>query len=289
MQLQQLIRPITEDSSKDKIVSSTGEKKLYRAVTAKDAEKIAATNQFIPRVADGGGDMGRAVAFLSFSRSPSGQYVATQHGMQVVFEIDQEKLERHLQRQNRSYSLEPFVFGSDLESKKHYVKELETRLNLLDDSSPIGNLKKYTRAVHIFVPRDVVQRARIPKSDLPPIVGGLPQEIDPDADMKKIHKFPTPLEISQSNEQTIIRIASALRKLGIRRTHLYANRADFLRGNVHNSFKINKNTLMHDLRSWLGTTKRALQDPRKSAATAIQGAAVRAAQAAGTALGKIGK
>lgn len=208
MRLQQLIRPITEDNSKDRIVSSTGEKKLYRAVTPKEAEKITATNQFIPRVADGGGDMGRAVAFLSFSREPSGQYVATQHGMQVVFEIDQEKLERYLQSQNRSYSIEPFVYGSDLESKKHYVKELEERLNLLDDSSPIGNLKKYTRAVHIFIPRDVVQRARIPKSDLPPIVGGLPQEIDPDADMKKIHKFPTPLEISQSNEQTIIRIPS---------------------------------------------------------------------------------
>lgn len=278
MRLQQLIRPITEDNSKDKIVSSTGEKKLYRAVTPKDAEKITATNQFIPRVADGGGDMGRAVAFLSFSRSPSGQYVATQHGMQVVFEIDQEKLERYLQSQNRSYSIEPFVYGSDLESKKHYVKELEERLNLLDDSSPIGNLKKYTRAVHIFIPRDVEQRARIPKSDLPPIVGGLPQEIDPDADMKKIHNFPTPLEISQSNEQTIIRIASALRNLGIRRTHLYAKRADFLRGNVHNSFKINKNTLMPELRAWLSITKKALQDPRKSLKSIARGAGASAAK-----------
>lgn len=256
MRLQQLIRPITEDNSKDKIVSSTGEKKLYRAVIPADAEKIATTDQFIPKVSDGGADMGRAVSFLSFSRSPGGQYVATQHGMQVVFEIDQEKLERHLQRQNRAYTIEPFVYGSDLKSKKHYVKEHEERLNLLQDKKPIGNLKKFTRAVHMFIPRDVVQRARIPRSDLPPIVGGLPQEIDPDIDQKKIHKFPTPLEISQSNEQTIIRIASALRKLGIR-THLYANRADFLRGNVHNSFKIDKHTLMPNLSKWLGKIGRA--------------------------------
>jgi hypothetical protein len=96
------------------------------------------------------------------------------------------------------------------------------------------------------------------------------------------------LEISQSNEQTIIRIASALRKLGIR-THLYANRADFLRGNVHNSFKIDKHTLMPNLSKWLGTTKKALQNPKKTAATAIEVPLTFTAKAAGTVLGRLFK
>jgi len=288
MLLQQIIKPLTEDKDQYKTVSTTGEKKLYRAVIPADAEKIATTDQFIPKVSDGGADMGRAVSFLSFSRSPGGQYVATQHGMQVVFEIDQEKLERHLQRQNRAYTIEPFVYGSDLTSKKHYVKEHEERLNLLQDKKPIGNLKKFTRAVHMFIPRDVVQRARIPRSDLPPIVGGLPQEIDPDIDQKKIHKFPTPLEISQKNEQTIIRIASALRKLNIR-THLYANRADFLRGNVHNSFKIDKQTLMPNLSKWLGTTKKALNSPKKTTASAAATLLKSPTKKAGSFLGRLFK
>ena len=288
MLIHQIIKPLTEDKDQYKTVSTTGEKKLYRAVIPKDAEKIATTDQFIPKVSDGGADMGRAVSFLSFSRSPGGQYVATQHGMQVVFEIDQEKLERHLQRQNRAYTIEPFVYGSDLKSKKHYVKEHEERLNLLKDKKPIGNLKKFTRAVHMYIPRDVVQRARIPRSELPPIVGGLPQEIDPDIDQKKIHKFPTPLEISQSNEQTIIRISSALTDLGIR-THLYANRADFLRGNVHNSIKIDKNTLMPNLSKWLSTTKKALQNPKKTTASTAATLLKSPTKKAGSFLGRLFK
>lgn len=243
MKLQELIsRQITEGSDRSLLYHST---LLARAKQIVDSDSLKSSG------IDGGNEL-KKDTFISFSRDSGGQYVKVQNNMMVTFEIDEEKLRRHLIKENRVFDLGPHVFGNNDQGRKNYRREAETRLNL-QGREPVSDLKKFVRAVHIFVPKHIKDRAAIPKSEMPPMVGGLPSEIDPD-DLSSFG-IKSPLEISKENEATINDMVRKLEGKGIR-THLYLDRNDFLRANVHKSFRLKGKFAMNAVRTMLAILSR---------------------------------
>lgn len=225
---------------------------LYHSTLLTRAKQIVDSDGLRPSTSDGGAEVKRD-SYISFSRNSGGQYVATQHNMMVTFEVDEEKLRRHLMNQNRVFVLDPHVFGDGDYGRKKYKRETETRLNLRG-TEPVTDIKKFVRAVHIFVPKDIKDRAAIPQAEKPPMVGGLPSEPDPDWE-QKLAGFKSPLDISQENEEMINNMARTLEKKGIR-THLYLDRNDFLRTNVHKSFRLKGKFAMNAVKAMLAAITR---------------------------------
>jgi len=243
MRLQQLIQPLSEAIPDLPPVSTTGENRLWRSMSLLDSVRSAEQNRFRTKTSDGNADMGRGRAFISFSRVPNGQYVSKQKSlMTVTWEIDADKLTsllnkyytKDLSPQQKSqlklkqtvpHWWKPWVYGSDDESRKYYKGEKETRLLFPKNIKFVHNMNRFVRAVHIYVPSDIVQRAENPV------------DVDPDIDQRLVHNLPTPLEISQKKEQDILRLNRALDKLEIR-THMYLDHNDFLLARVHKSFRL---------------------------------------------------
>lgn len=225
---------------------------LYHSTLLARAKKIIDSDSFKSFSNDGGNKI-KKDSYISFSRDSGGQYVKVQQNMMVTFEIDEEKLRRHLMNQNRVFVLDPHVFGDTDQGRKNYRREAETRLNLRG-KEPVTDLKKFVRAVHIFVPKDIKDRAEIPQAEKPPIVGGLPSEPDPDWE-QKLAGFKSPLDVSKENEDAINDMARTLEQKGIR-AHLYLDRNDFLRTNVHKSFRLKGKFAMNAVKAMLAVLTR---------------------------------
>ena len=214
---------------------------LFHSTTLARAKGIAYTDSLRSSTNDGGHKI-KDMSFISFSRDSGGQFVKLQQHLTVTFEIDCERLKKHLH--GKSHSFDPHVFGKGDQGKKYYRDERETRLNL-GDKEPITNLKKFVRAVHIHIPKSIQDRAAVPRSEKPAIVGGLPEVPDPDWE-QTLAGFRSPLQISQEQEKTITDLVNTLEEKRIR-THLYLDRTDFLRRNIHNSFRLKQGVRLMSL------------------------------------------
>jgi len=227
---------------------------LYHSTILPRAQKIVDGDNFAAAVSDAGRTLKRD-SYISFSRSPSNQYVKVQSNLLITFEIDEEKLRTHLIKQRRGFSLDPFVFGNtgSAAGNKNYVREYETRLNLLGREA-IPNIKKFVRAVHIFTPVSIKDRAAVPTAEKPPMVGGLSSEFDPDWKQKQ-DGFKSPLDISREQENQLNQLIGKLEKQGIR-VHLYLNRKDFLSKAVHKSVRPKGNGIIKAIKALIAVGTR---------------------------------
>jgi hypothetical protein len=224
-------------SEQDKIVSTGGDKLLYHSTTYAHAAAILSDDGFKPGVSDGGNPV-KKDSFISFSRVPYNTYAGS--NMSVTFEIDEEKLQRHLNSQARKFGFDPYRFA------RFYHGERETRLNL-GGTDKITNLKKFVRAIHVWPVKDIQDVASwdLEADQMPAMVGGLdsdPNRVDPadpnartpqgEAQYRKIVRGHAKTEAQPLDE--MLKLA---KQKGIR-THVYLDRADFLTKRLDRSARV---------------------------------------------------
>ena len=223
-------------------------KLLYHSMTYEKAVRILINNGLevnvedaIPIVKD---------SFISFSRSPSNQYVTEFLDRAVTFEINQEKLEQALQTRQgkspgRSYKLGPFTLGQVFDD------ELETRLDL-EGKQPVIGLKKFVRAVHVW-PTEAIQT--VAKYDE---TGYIPDRNKDGTELTKqnyVKYIDVVRKHSQPDLELLDQVLEIAEKRGIR-THVYLNRKDFLGKRIHKSLRPNGRTLRQIFKAALAIVTR---------------------------------
>jgi len=230
-----LLRELLIEQNRDRDISTSGEKLLYRSLDFERAAEALRLNHLQVKTDDHGYDVLKG-SFVSFSRSPNNFYNRDNLDINVTFEVDQEKLERQLQKRStdtetnragygRSYKLGPFSFS------KFHLGELETRLDLAGDA-PIKNLNKFVRAIHIVPTQDMITIAQFDNGEMPSIArDGTPTDV---ASYKKYIDILR--DKSQQDVTQFIEIVNRAKQLNIR-LHVYENRNNFLNKVVNKSIR----------------------------------------------------
>ncbi len=233
-----LIKDLLTEQKPDRDISTSGEKLLYRSLDYERAAEALRMNHLQVKTDDHGYDVLKG-SFVSFSRSPNNLYNRDNLDINVTLEVDQEKLERQLQRRRpatepnragygRSYQLAPFSFSN------FHLDELETRLDLEGDA-PVKNLNKFVRAVHIVPTQDMIAIAKFVNGEMPfSASDGTP------LDVESYKKYIDILrEASYEDITQFIEIVNSAKKLNIR-LHIYEDRNSFLNKVVSKSIRPNK-------------------------------------------------
>lgn len=219
----------------DRYVSTSGDKLLYRSLDYGRAAEALRLNHLQVKTEDHGYDLLKD-SFVSFSRSPNNFYNRDNLEINVTLEVNQEKLERQLQRRRpatepnragygRSYKLTPFTFSN------FHREELETRLDL-DGDAPIKNLNRFVRAIHIVPTQDMIAIAKFVNGEMPYSASdGTP------LDVESYKKYIDILrEASHEDITQFIEIVNRAKKLNIR-LHIYEDRTSFLNKVVSKSIR----------------------------------------------------
>ena len=217
-----LLRELLIEQNRDRDISTSGEKLLYRSLDFERAAEALRLNHLQVKTDDHGYDVLKG-SFVSFSRSPNNLYNRDNLDINVTFEVDQEKLKRQLH--GRSHRDGPFSFS------KFHLGELETRLDLAGDA-PIKNLNKFVRAIHIVPTQDMITIAQFDNGEMPSIArDGTPTDV---ASYKKYIDILR--DKSQQDVTQFIEIVNRAKQLNIR-LHVYEYRNNFLNKVVNKSIR----------------------------------------------------
>lgn len=230
-----LLREILTEQKLDRDISTSGQKLLYRSLDYERAAEALRLNHFQVKTEDHGYDILKG-SFVSFSRSPNNLYNRDNLDINVTFEVDQEKLERQLQRRRpatepnregsgRSYKAGPFSFSN------FHREEHETRFDL-EGNDPIKNLNKFVRAIHIVPNQDMIAIAKFVNGEMPYSASdGTP------LDVESYKKYIDLLKKANHKDITkFIEIVNRAKQLNIR-LHIYEDRNSFLNKRIHKSIR----------------------------------------------------